>query len=97
MHWIEDTKDGLRLRVKIQPRASLSEISGLFGEPPRLKIRISAPPVEGEANEALVEFLSKILKIAKSQIQITSGHSGKNKDLLIYGLSAEAAKSVLLC
>jgi uncharacterized protein (TIGR00251 family) len=86
--WIEDRPGGAALYCQIQPRASRSEIVGLHGDPPRLRIRVAAPPVDGEANEALVDFLRKTLKIPRSQIRLEAGHTGKFKELFIGGLSA---------
>jgi uncharacterized protein len=71
-------------------------LSGLHGTPPRIKIRIAAPPVEGEANEELIAFLSKKLKIPKSRITVTAGHSGKLKEILIIDANAEEIGEQLL-
>ena len=79
--WIKSKNDFTILFCVLQPRASRSEIVGLHGSPPRLKIRIAAPPVDGEANEELIRFLSKTLHIAKSQFEIHSGHTGKFKEV----------------
>jgi len=83
--WITDKPNGVILSCQIQPRASRTEIVGLHGEPSRLKIRVASPPVDGEANDELVAFLSKKLKIPKSRIQIAAGHSGKFKEIFIAG------------
>jgi uncharacterized protein (TIGR00251 family) len=66
------------LRVKIQPNSSRNEFVGLYGED-ALKIKISAPAVEGSANKELIKFLSKSFKVAKSSIEIISGQSSKIK------------------
>lgn len=89
-NWIESVKNGVILKIVVQPRASKTQISGLLGEPPRLKIRIAAPPVEGEANEELCHFLKKKLCITLSQIQIIRGESFKFKDVFCAKVSAEA-------
>ncbi len=81
--WMAEKPGGVTLFLQIQPRASKTEIIGLHGEPPRLKIRVAAPPVDGEANEELVAFLSKKLKIPKSRIHVAAGQSGKFKELFI--------------
>ncbi len=83
--WIEQTDQGVRVRCQIQPRASRTEIVGLHGDPPRLKVRVAAPPVEGEANEALIAFLSKRLKIPKNRFALLSGQTAKFKEILIGG------------
>ena len=77
-HW---QNDDLLLSVKLQPGASKNEIVGIIGE--ALKIRISAPPVDGRANKQLIAFLADVFKVAKSDIQLLSGHSSRNKRLLI--------------
>ena len=83
--WVTQKPNGVNLSCQIQPRASRTEIVGLHGEPPRLKIRVASPPVDGAANEALVAFLSKTLKIAKNRIQVVAGHTGKFKEVFIEG------------
>jgi uncharacterized protein (TIGR00251 family) len=60
-----------------------------------IKIRLTAPPVDGAANEALVKFLSDRLDIPKSQIEIVSGHASKNKIVRIEGVSQDAAEELL--
>src|SRR3954462_5574759 len=87
--WIQDKRGGVSVSCQIQSRASRTEVVGLHGEPPRLKIRVAAPPVDGGANEELVVFLSKKLKVSKSRIQILSGHSGKFKEIFIADVSAK--------
>lgn len=73
------------LSVRIQPRSSKNGI--VLMENGGLKIRLTAPPVDGAANEALVKFLSEVLSIAKSQIEIVSGHTAKNKIVKISGMN----------
>jgi uncharacterized protein (TIGR00251 family) len=63
------------LSVRIQPRASKNEIVALAGG--GLKIRLTAPPVDGAANEALVKFLADTLSIPKSHVEIVSGHTSR--------------------
>jgi hypothetical protein len=65
----------------IQPRASKNEFSGIFRQ--RLKIRISSPPFEGEANRECVDFLAKTLGIAKSEIKLLKGGQSREKTFLI--------------
>ena len=72
---------GVLLRLRIQPRASRSEIVGVQGD--ALKIRLSAPPVDGAANEALVRFLAELLEVPQSRVIIRSGLSSRNKTVLI--------------
>lgn len=71
------------LPIYIQPGASKDEIVGWHGEPKRLKVKVSAPPVDGAANKQLIKFLSKKFGVPKSSIEIIRGHTSRNKDLLI--------------
>lgn len=71
----------LLLCVRVQPRASKNEIVGIQGE--HIKIRITAPPVEGKANNHLIQFLAKSFGVAKSRIQLLSGESCREKRLCI--------------
>lgn len=75
--WIKNYENGSALSLYIQPGASRSEISGLHGE--RLKVKIKAPPRDGEANEALIEFFAEILGIGKSKVEIIQGESSRQK------------------
>lgn len=86
--WLENHSKGVVIKIVVQPKASKTEIIGPHGEPPRLKIRIAAPPVEGEANEELLRFLRKLLKCTSSEIGILRGESSKQKDILYIGVSA---------
>lgn len=85
--WCSATPDGCCIRLQIQPRASRSAVMGPFGEPPRLKIRVAAPPVDGEANEELLQFLRKKLRLPLNQMHIVRGETSKQKDILITGLT----------
>ncbi len=95
-HWIESSSGGSLVRVHAQPRASRTETSGLHGDPPRLKIRLAAPPVDGEANDELIRFLSKCLGIPKSAITIVRGQSGRSKDVLCVGIAPDRAEKMLI-
>ena len=77
----------IRLSVRLQPRSSSNEIVGLQGE--SLKVRVTAPPVEGMANEALIDFLSESLKISRRNVCIVSGHSSRTKLIEVRGVDLE--------
>ena len=81
------------LSVRIQPRASKNEI--IRREGGGLKIRLTAPPVDGAANEALVRFLSGELGVARSRVEIVSGHTSRDKIIRIDGLSSEDVERLL--
>lgn len=73
--------DVLLLSCHLQPKASKDEICGLHGD--SVKIRISAPPIDGRANAQLIKFLAKQFAVAKSQVEIISGASGRQKRIRI--------------
>lgn len=79
----EETSDGLIVRLKIIPNSSKNE---LIWENEALKVKITAQAIENKANKALIEFLSKKLKTAKSNIKILKGELNKEKTLLITGI-----------
>ncbi|MHB8883181.1 MAG: DUF167 domain-containing protein [Thermodesulfovibrionales bacterium] len=80
------TKDGIQINVRVEPRSSRREVSGLRGD--ALKVKLTAPPVGGAANEQLIEILSEAFGIRKSDISILRGHSSKNKVVGIAGLNS---------
>ena len=82
-----------RIAVRVQPRASRSEVAGTYGD--ALKIRIAAPPVDGAANEELIAFLSKRLGIPKSAVTIVRGMQGRDKQVAVEGLSEEEVRDRL--
>ncbi len=84
---------GVRLTLFIQPKASKNEIIGPHNG--ALKVKVTAPPVDGKANAELVEFLSDILEIPKRQIEILKGETGRNKSVEITGLSVEEISAKL--
>ncbi len=83
----KQTEVSATLSVRIQPRASKNSISRR--EDGSLKIRLTAPPVDGAANEALVKFLSDILSVSKSQVEIVSGHTSREKRIQIIGMNED--------
>src|SRR5437868_2143984 len=94
--WIQEVQNGVKIYCQIQPRASRTEIVGLHGVPPRIKIRVAAPPVDGEANLELIAFLSKKLKIPKYRIEIISGHTGKFKEVFIADAKVDEVNNVFV-
>jgi uncharacterized protein (TIGR00251 family) len=85
--------DAVRFSVRLQPRASKNEIVGLQGI--SLKVRVTAPPVEGMANDALVELLSKELQTSRRNVCIVSGHSSRTKVIEISGVDLESVQRLL--
>lgn len=70
-------KDSVRLSVRVQPRGSSSRVVGLWGD--ALKVQVTAPPVEGAANEAVIAVLSEWLEVPRRVITIVRGDSGRDK------------------
>ena len=91
--YVSDSEKGVILRVQVQPRASRDEVMGPHGD--GLKIRITAAPVAGAANKHLLKFLAKKLRVARSQISITSGATSRAKSIAIQGISAEEVRQRL--
>ena len=85
---IRDIRDGVRFRVRVTPRASHTAIVGVMGEGDALKIALHAPPVEGRANAALVDFLSDLLGTPRSAIEIAGGQHARSKTIVVRGRSA---------
>jgi uncharacterized protein (TIGR00251 family) len=90
---LERTDDGVRLRLRIQPRASRTEVVGLHGN--SVRIRLSAPPVDGAANEELIRFLAERLGVPRRAVEITAGHSGRQKTVHVEGVAVRAAAEAL--
>lgn len=87
MALIHETQDGVTFAVKIHPRAKKNAITGEIGD--ALKISLTAPPIEGRANEACITFLAEFLNVPRSSITITSGQSSRTKRIRVAGVSAE--------
>ncbi len=93
MDWIQQTKEGASVRIKLVPRASANRIEGLHGD--ALKIRLNAPPVDGKANAALLRFLADELDLPMSSLAITAGATSRNKTVRIAGVDAAVVRSRL--
>ena len=78
---------GTRLRLRVQPRASRDEVAGMAGD--ALRVRLTAPPVDGAANEALVRLLAHRLGVSRGSVALVSGHTGRNKVVEVSGLPPE--------
>lgn len=78
---IQKIEQGLRLHIFLQPKASQDKIIGLHEN--ELKISITAPPVDGQANAHLIKYLSKVFKVAKSEIILEKGELNRHKQIFI--------------
>ena len=77
------------MTVRVMPRASRNEIVGIMSDG-TVKIRLTAPPVEGKANEALIKFLADVLGVARSRIDIVAGETGRNKLISVLDMDADS-------
>jgi uncharacterized protein (TIGR00251 family) len=93
MPLISERDNAAAFAVKVQPRARKNEIKGDIDG--ALKVALTAPPIEGRANEACVEFFAKLLKVPRSSITIASGASSRNKVLRIAGVTAQYVRDRL--
>src|SRR5438105_328406 len=85
--------DGLLLSVKLQPRASNNEIGPPLGN--ELRIKVTAPPVEARANDALVKLLAECLDCPRNQIELVRGHTSRHKLVKLYGITPQGLLSKL--
>lgn len=79
--------DGVLLSVKLQPRASANEIGDALGS--ELRIKVTAPPVDAAANEALVKLLAQQLDCPRNRVELLRGHTSRHKTIKLHGLTAE--------
>jgi uncharacterized protein len=86
---IQETSDGTSFMVRIHPRAKKNAIAGELGN--ALKVSVTAPPVDGQANRACIEFSANLLKVARSSVTIASGQTNRNK-IVHVGISAEEVR-----
>jgi uncharacterized protein (TIGR00251 family) len=85
--------ESITLPIRIQPRASKNEI--IWMENGGLKIRLTSPPVDGAANEALIRFLADTLSVARSQVEIVRGKTSRDKIIRISGVGKAVAERLL--
>jgi uncharacterized protein (TIGR00251 family) len=90
---VRDSGTGATFAVRVHPRAKKNAITGEVGE--ALKLSLTAPPVDGRANDACVEFFAGLLKVPRTSVTIASGGSGRNKVVSVAGISAEEVRSRL--
>ena len=83
---IRDTASGATFAIKVHPRAKKDVIAGEIGG--ALKVALTAPPVEGKANEACIRFFAEFLRVPRSSVTIAAGESSRNKVIRVHGLTA---------
>lgn len=85
--WFSRKGDELWLNIHVKTRAKLDEVSGVFAD--RLRIRVKAPPVDGKANKHLLDFLSKSFGVTKSNVRIISGEHCRDKTIAVHAPQRE--------
>ena len=83
---VHETPLGVTFAVKVHPRARKNAITGELGD--ALKVSLTAPPIEGKANEACIEFFANLLKVPRSSVTIAAGQSSRSKIVRVVGLTA---------
>jgi hypothetical protein len=83
---VHKTVLGVTFAVKVHPRARKSAITGELGD--ALKVSITAPPIDGKANEACIEFFANLLKVPRTSVSIAAGQSSRSKVIRVQGLTA---------
>jgi len=91
---IQESAKGITFAVKVHPRARRSAITGTVGD--ALKLALTAPPVEGKANQAVIEFLADFFAIPRSSVTIANGETSRNKVVRISGLTKKTFKDTLV-
>jgi uncharacterized protein len=90
---LTESPEGVIFKIHVQPRASRNEICGIHAD--ELKLRITAPPVEEAANKLCIEFIAKLLQVAKSRVTITSGLKSRHKTIKVTGIDSDRVLSSL--
>ncbi|MGA2852858.1 MAG: DUF167 domain-containing protein [Verrucomicrobiota bacterium] len=85
--FLRETTGGTLLSVKLQPRASKNEIGGPLGD--ELKIKVTAPPVDAAANEALIKLLAEKLDCPRGRVELIRGHTSRHKTVKLHGFTPE--------
>ena len=85
--WLEVKGNDVVLHLFVQPRASRTKVVGPHGEPARLKVAVAAPPVDNEANEAILYFFRKLLKIPSSRLELVGGATSRSKNIRIQSMA----------
>ena len=89
---VTEANGRVRFSVRVQPRASKTEVAGMHGE--ALKVRIAAPPVDGAANDALTIFLAEIFMVSRRNVRIVGGETSRSKLVEIEGTTERAVRQL---
>ncbi len=90
---MQPTATGVRVSIRVQPRASSNGIAGIHGD--ALKVRLTAPPVNGAANEALVDFLAGTFGIPARSVTIVAGSSSRSKIVELMGITEDRVRQLV--
>ena len=90
---IHENSNGVTFSIKVHPRAKQDAITGEVGD--ALKLALTAPPVDGKANDACIGFFAKLLKVPRSSITIAAGHTSRNKVIRVTGLTSQQLRERL--
>lgn len=93
--WLRSDADGAStsIDVLVQPRASRAKVGPLHGD--RIKLAVTAPPVDGEANAAVIELLARALDVPRGAVEVVGGASSRRKTIRVRGLSADQVRARL--
>jgi len=90
---VHETPVGVTFAVKVHPRARKSAITGELGD--ALKVSLRAPPIDGKANEACIEFFANLLKVPRASVSIAAGQSSRSKIVRVAGVTAQQVRDRL--
>jgi uncharacterized protein len=90
---IQNSPNGVTFAVKVHPRAKKNAVAGEVGD--AVKLSLTAPPADGKANAACIEFFAKLLNLPRSSVTIAAGQTSRNKVMRVAGLSAEEVRQRL--
>ena len=93
-NFLRETSGGVLLSVKLQPRASKNEICAPLGD--ELKIKVTAPPVDAAANQALIELLAKKLDCPRGKVELIRGQTSRHKTVKLHGFTPEEVLEKLM-
>lgn len=85
--WLRSAGAEVTIDVLVQPRASRAKVGPVHGD--RLKLAVTSPPVDGEANAAVLELLAEVLEVPRGALEVSAGASSRRKTIRIRGLAAE--------
>ncbi len=90
---LKESENAVQFKIKVQPRAKKNEISGFQGD--ALKLRLTAPPVDGEANAACIKYFARLFGVSKSAVTLIAGLTSQHKLIRVEGIDKETVWRVL--